>query len=225
MDLLDAFQKYKNLYRIYFQDGLEVYFRLLTHDEYLAFTRLYPSQAVYPSAIEDEILKRAIINNEILAHEDILRAGALDTVLKLIMKFSSIEYSSETGAIGRFNDLMSSARTLANHPENFTTTFICRAFPAYKPEDVEQMDLNTRALRLAQAETILMRTGFIEEPIELKPLKQASSVDQFLSDAREESKNPEIRELMGTSGRPLTRDEAIRRTMEQIKQMKLARKG
>jgi hypothetical protein len=84
------------------------------------------------------------------------RAGIISTVVKTILFFSGV--TSPIRAIEQLNQ----HRSLINNVEDQLTVAICKAFPAYKPEDIENMDWQTVLKRAAQAESILM--GRVIEP-------------------------------------------------------------
>jgi hypothetical protein len=91
-----------------------------------------------------------------------MRAGIVSTVVKLIMQMSGPANPES------FNSDLEIARKLVDTLNSQVIMVICRAFPAYKPEDIADMQWSDVLIRLAQAERILMK----KQPPELmEPLR------------------------------------------------------
>jgi hypothetical protein len=56
-------------------------------------------------------------------------------------------------------------RLQASEIMHMMATYVCQAFPAYKPEDVYAMNYDVFMLRVAQAENKLLRTGGVAQPL------------------------------------------------------------
>jgi hypothetical protein len=83
-------------------------------------------------------------------------AGVVSTVVKAILYFSgALRADSIIQQLDQY-------RGSIDNIEDQLTVAICRAFPAYKPEDIEKMEWQTVLKRAAQAEAALM--GRMIEP-------------------------------------------------------------
>lgn len=83
------------------------------------------------------------------AARNTLGAGIIPTVAKLIFKHSG--FSTEV----QFKEARDNARGRVSNLENVIVATVCKAFPAYKPEEVYDLPWETVILRVAQAELIL----------------------------------------------------------------------
>lgn len=88
-------------------------------------------------------------------------AGTVPTVVQNIMMFSG------PGSIDQFNQQLNSARVVASMAMHEMVGVICRAFAAYTPEQVYALKYDDFLLRLAQAESMLMKAGVLTQPLEL----------------------------------------------------------
>jgi len=61
---------------------------------------------------------------------------------------------------------------------HYIVNLICQAFPAYKPEELYEMNYSLLMTRLAQAESKLLRTGMINEPIKFQHLNEEQPVQK-----------------------------------------------
>ena len=93
---------------------------------------------------------------------------------------------------------------------------ICQVFPAYKPEELYQLDYETFMLRLAQAEDRLLNTNILAEPIQFltpeeTPSKQRrpnAKVEQLLN-LREQHKQQKEGSKKMTVSKPQVSEEEL----------------
>jgi hypothetical protein len=112
-------------------------------------------------------------------------AGVISTVAKDILAHS--------GSINPLAiiDQLDEHRAVIDNIEDQLVVAICRAFPAYTPEDVDKMDWDTVLKRAAQAESIMMNR------IIVAPFTVVSEEDIIAAQAAEKfNLQKEIRETM-----------------------------
>ncbi len=144
-------------------DGTEIPWRPLTIGEFMEYDDLMKSGQYSIPVIEDEIFKKCVTDRFYLVNIDKLSAGIVSTVVTNIMAYSGPQ------TIDDFNEALSTARAVIQGPLHTVVDMVCRAFPAYKPEDVYSMDYSTLMLRTAMAEQRLLLVKFITEPLHLRP--------------------------------------------------------
>lgn len=76
-------------------------------------------------------------------------AGTVSTVANLILFLSGLPDYEDKDALLQFSRQRASSELFLQ-----IQSFICAAFPSYKPEDLESLNLHQLFLRLAQAEII-----------------------------------------------------------------------
>ena len=110
--------------------------------------------------LEEEIFKKCVLDPRFIK-DDTLPAGIVSTVVQNIMMFSG------PGSIDQFNQQLDSSRAVASMAMHEMIPLICRAFPAYTPEQVYALKYEDFLLRLAQAESLLIKIGVLTQPLEL----------------------------------------------------------
>ena len=96
-------------------------------------------------SLEDGERKRYI-----LASRENQPAGIISTVVKMVLHFSGALNSAQ------IFDSLNAERAAILNVEDQLTAAICKAFPSYTPEALEELDWPTFLRRAAQAEAILM---------------------------------------------------------------------
>ena len=140
-------------------DGRAIPWSLLSIGDYLYYDRLLKS-GQYPQAyIEDEIFRKCVKSEYFRDKIGELKAGTVSNVATAIMSYSGPH------TIDELNYVLDLKRLVASEIIHDIVGVICQSFPAYKPEDVYDMDYDTLMFRLAQAESKLLRTGMIQERI------------------------------------------------------------
>jgi hypothetical protein len=93
-----------------------------------------------------------------------MRAGIVPTVVGVIMNNSGPGEDPKA-----FNNTLDAIRPAVDSINSQIVMLICRAFPAYKPEDIYKMPWEDVVLRVVQAERILLygNPPQIQEPIRL----------------------------------------------------------
>ena len=165
MDLLAETRQGNKVFSITFPDGVCVPFRLLSWKDFNGYEELSRKKTIPIDIVENTIFKQCCLDPVILNNVHEMRAGVVSTVVHLVMKLSG------PGDIESFNSDMDIARTAVDTLDSQVIMVICRAFPAYKPEEVMDMAWSDVLIRLAQAERILMKQTPPEltEPIRMIP--------------------------------------------------------
>lgn len=172
--LEDLRELHGEIYVTTLPDEVNVPWKPLNYGDYIYYTNLLQEGRISRALLEEEIFRKCVVDKGFLLKISGGKAGTITTVVDHIIKLSG------PGTIDDFNNLLNVTRSIAENPLHKIITVICKAFPAYKPEDLYVMDINTVMLRLAQAEGILLEGGLIKEPIVLykegekpKPLRRA----------------------------------------------------
>ena len=147
-------------------NGQDVPWRPLTVGEFLEYDRLLKLN-IYPRAcIEDEIFRLCVLSSVIVDHIDQLRAGIVTSVASDILIYSG------PSNVEDLDTLLNISRHEASQIMHKLATTVTQAFPAYKPEEIYEMDYKTFILRVAQAEDKLLSTGFLQAPLSFQPIDQ-----------------------------------------------------
>lgn len=152
--------RYGPFYIIRFPD-IDIPWKLLSIGDFLRYDSDSTLGAVPQYILQEEIFKKSVLDNSVLNNPKLL-AGVVPVVATTVMSASGPQ------GIEQFNEDLDFARHVTqNIPIHTLVVLICRAFPAYKPEDVYNMEYPDFMLRLAQAESSLLEAGVLEEPIKL----------------------------------------------------------
>ena len=193
MDLLQATKEGKRIFKITFPDGTGVPFHLLTWQECKSYMEAGQKGNIPADVLENDVFTRCVIDPVIIQQIPDLEAGIVSTVVGVILALSGPD------DIETFNNSMDLARQSVDSLDSQIVMIICRAFPAYTPEDVESMTWDRVIKTLAQAERMLMSAGVLEQPIrgltleEAKKLNKTSGsgatkrvdLDELMKDAKE----------------------------------------
>lgn len=167
MDLIAEAKAGHKVYRYTFPDGTRVPFRLLSWGDFNLYYRLYQKGTIAEDILENQIFKECVVDSGILEQMHDMKAGLVSTIAGIIMVLSG------PADLDKFDGQLEIARQTVDTINSQIVMIICRAFPAYTPEDIEQMSWETTMQRLAQAERILMskQPPELAEPLKLTPLK------------------------------------------------------
>ena len=169
MDLLSLAKEGKKTFQITFPNGQVVPFRLLSWGEFSTYQDLSLKNTIPAFLIEDTIFNQCVLDQYLIDTLVDLNAGVVSTVVSIIMQLSGLM------EISTFNESIQLARGIVDSVNSQIEIVICRAFPAYKPEDLRRMYWGDLLIRLAQAERILMS----KNPPELsEPIKLLSAEEQ-----------------------------------------------
>jgi hypothetical protein len=196
-------KRYGGNWLTHFPDNnLEIPWRQLTIQEFLDYNDLFKSGRYTEVEVEDEVFQLAVLEPIYVDNIDILPAGIISVVVAHILQVSgasSPEQLTEQLNISRYKvqDFMSSAVTL-----------ICSVFPAYKPEDVFNLNYDRFMERLAMAEKRLLELGLLKEPLSvLAPEQSAPPQVERPSDKRRrellEARKAELEKKLGNLNQDL----------------------
>lgn len=152
---------YGAVYLIKFPDGTDVPFRALSYGDFHYYNDALTHGLDFPFILEEEIFRKCVLDQAVVDNLQSHKAGTISSTVAAIMQVSGPVDVSE------FNQVLSAKRVEASRPKNHFAAIICKAFPAYKIEDIDEMDFDTFLLRLAQAEQLLLAAGMLKEPIAL----------------------------------------------------------
>jgi len=177
MDLLEAKKKHDNLYKVVFADNTIVLFRLLSWKEYEYFHYMYGQNLIDQQ--DESLFDQCVLDIKHNPDRDKLRAGVVHTVTNIILSLSGPK------SIENWQEALESARkdsvpTLLSQIE----MVICRAFPAYKPDDIWNMGWPMIINRLAQAEQLLLQTKQIDKPLRFTGKNKNDAIKDLVEDAK-----------------------------------------
>ena len=163
MDLLAEAEQGNRTFRITFPSGKYILFRLLSWKDFNKYWDLSQKGTLPADIVEDAVFRQCCLDPVCIDGMHEMRAGMVSTVVGLIMQMSG------PANPGTFNNDMDTARAMVDTLNSQIVMIICRAFPAYKPEEIADMSWSNVLIRLAQAERILMKKNPPElvEPIRL----------------------------------------------------------
>lgn len=144
----EMYGKYKDLYLFNTGKG-SVLFKPLTYADCQTAKRITKAYPALGPVVEDNIWEECVIEHTLPGTLETLNAGIVSTIVRLILHFSN---PSSLEEIQRQVDLL---RDEAQDIRDEIVTKICKAFPAYKPEEIENMEWTQQLKRLIQAEEIL----------------------------------------------------------------------
>lgn len=148
-----------NVFVTQLPDGTEVPWKPLSIGDFIEYDNLIKSQQ-YPFAfIENEIFTRCVQSETLVKQINVLPAGVVSAVAHTILLYSGPQ------TIDELSEAINLNRPIAGELLHMLSSYICQAFPAYKPEEVYALDYSTFVLRVAQAENKLLRTGGVSEPL------------------------------------------------------------
>jgi len=139
---------FEERYGIEFQDGEFIVFKLLSWGQYRRYREIYFSNPDALPEIEEEIFDLCVYNAH-LYDKNYLKAGTVSTVAYAILKLSgpnSLKDVEESLTIAR-NNISDVGYQLAG--------FVCKAFPAYKLSDIDDLTWHEFMNLVALSEQIL----------------------------------------------------------------------
>jgi hypothetical protein len=162
-DFSDKFRKLygpKALFVSIFPDGTEVPWHPLTIGQYIDSV----SKPDLQEDIEDNIFRQCVTEKYLTDHLDEFKAGTVNTVVNAISVHSIPNTPEELESV------LNSYRYLV-HENIFEqlVLLICRAFPSYSPRDIYSMDFQEFIHTVALAESKLLQTGILTEPVKILP--------------------------------------------------------
>lgn len=155
-------------------EDIFVPWRPLTLSELLEIERQEAAGLYSQAFVENEIFTKCVLDQFFVKRIRTLPAGDVARVVSNIVSYSRPENPEE------LENAFNCGREEVNGLIHFFASHICVAFPAYKPEDIYDMDYKTMLLRGAMAEAHLLRTGYITEPF------------YFLHQEESEPRRPEL---------------------------------
>lgn len=157
--LLYLREEHGNVFATRLPTGQIVPWRPLSMGEFMQYEDAFTIGTHPPACLENEIFIKCVLDSALVKGIKQLKAGTVSTVVATIMNYSGPQSMVD------LNQVMAVSRTAATKVLNDLVSFVCQAFPAYKPEDVYGMDYTTLMLRVAMSERKLLQTGHLSEPL------------------------------------------------------------
>lgn len=143
-------------------DDIIIPWKPLSIGEFIKYETLFNEGVVNTSVLEDEVFRKCVTDPNYVRDINFLNAGIIGIVVQNIFSYSG------PSSIDDFNNTLNINRQISDIPFHFMAPLVVRAFPSYKLEDVYAMPYEVFMLRLAQAESLLMRFGVIKDHLVLK---------------------------------------------------------
>tara|TARA_B100001765_G_C19495600_1_gene336376 strand:+ start:962 stop:1879 length:918 start_codon:yes stop_codon:yes gene_type:complete len=180
MDLATLRRKYGTVFVTAISENEIIPWKQLTVGEYLEYSTILESKQYARATIEDEIFQKCVVDDILVSRMDKFHAGTISSVVNDILKISGPE------SIAELNVALAVSRLKANQAIHETVALIAQAFPAYKLEDLYNLDYASFLLRLAQAESKLLMMGILEEPIffeepQVETEEEAEEIEEDIS--------------------------------------------
>lgn len=170
--LLVLREKHGPVYATQLADGRVVPWRPLSIGEFLEYDNTF-RRGVYPQAyLEDEIFNKCVLDKYLAENPPGNKAGDITTVVSGIMLISG------PTSLQEMQNLLMMKRLESSGIIHQIVSVITRAYPAYTPDAVYNMDYQSLMLRFAQAENKLLEQGMITEQMSLEPLGQSEGQEQ-----------------------------------------------
>jgi len=169
VDLPSLRRKYGPVFITTLENGQAVPWKQLNIGEYLEYSGLLEMGKYARATIEDEIFQKCVVDEYTLSNLPELKAGTVSTVVQdIILNSGPNTFSELNGSLQVF-------RVVASQAVHQTVALIAQAFPAYKLEDIYDMNYSDFMLRLAQAEGKLLQLGILEEPLNFQDPAESAS--------------------------------------------------
>ena len=179
MSLLHEAKKGNRVLKIRFPSGDLITFRLLSWKDHCTYKELYLKKSIPEAILEDAVYRECVLDPYYIENIHDLYAGFVSTIVGLIMSMSG---PADNPSV--FNESLEVARQHVDTIGSQLLMTICRAFPAYKPEDLMNLPWHTVLIRAAQAERMLLSGGPTEplravtrEELEGIQKKQSGNID------------------------------------------------
>lgn len=156
----------QDLYGFNLDDGRVIPFRLLTYAEHKAINSLLANQSIDQILVWAHIWQECVLDSYWHDEYLILPAGLHKTLAELIIFMSGPQ--SETG----LKDLIEASRSNALTLEMQMKSVICRVYPGYTIDKLDEMQFNKIVQLFAMAERAMLDSGLIQKPFELVPKEQ-----------------------------------------------------
>jgi hypothetical protein len=212
MNLIDEYEVQQKLYGLAINEYV-VYFRLLPLKKFKAYWEVIQKDLIAAPIVENMIFQECVLDKEVADNSHTLPAGIVSTVAGVILA------KSGPTDIDSFNDKLNQSRAERESLLAKIEILICKAFPAYKPEDLLGLNWDKLMLRLAQAEEILLTRNppELSEPIKLTPNEPEAPEKFDINKEMAELPPPEFRDFEPVEDKP--RFQPDRLTPEQIQKI------
>ena len=221
MNLIEEAKQGNRVFRVEFPDGTRIIFRLLDWHRFRVYYELLQKGTIPAAVLEDAIYRESVLKHSDIEDMSKLRAGVVSTVSMVVMMMSG------PATQDLFNPTLELCRSQVDTLDSQILMIICRAFPAYKPEEIEALPWSTVLMRLAQAERILMS----KNPPELAEPISILSPDDAAKKKKSQSGKIDAGDLV-QEGKDLNKEvnqrgpgPALQLTPEQMQQLEQLRKN
>lgn len=150
-----------NLYCFNFPDGTVIPFRLMTLGEYNNCRTSLVIGAIPAQDIYDSIYQSCVLNRAYRENMDQLKAGIPDLVAK------TIYYMSGPNDLNFMQQLLDVERNVAETFESQMKVTVCRVFPGYTMNMLDELKFPQLIKLFAEAESVLLQTGNITKPFKI----------------------------------------------------------
>jgi len=159
MDLVSLKRKYRKIFctRV---AGYEIYWRPLSLREHDIYSKIIELDLSPLSKIQDQIFREVVLSVDIIDQMNNLPPGIVFSISNTVLTISG-NLLRTTADLDRINDDLETLRTVVNsNPYEKIMIDICRAFPAYTPEKLEELDYYELLRLLIMSEQVLQETVY-----------------------------------------------------------------
>ena len=158
-----------DLYGFQLNDGRIIPFRLLAYGEFKAVTSSLEQGTVDPWVLWEYIFDKCVTDETLKEDKTHLEAGLIQVVSELIIEMSG------PGSADFTNELLAACRAKAQQVDMKMKATICRVFPGYTMETLDDLSFPDLCQIFAQAEDVLLETGAIAEPVVIYSPEEAGN--------------------------------------------------
>lgn len=161
--LTDKIKAAGDLFGFQLDDGQLIPFKLLSYKEYKSLTSTLMAGHISPDIIFDYIFNKCITDEFLIGVIEEQQAGLTQTLGELILNLSG------PGDKVFLEDLLSQARAQTSKVELQMKAAICRVFPGYTMEKLDELTFPQLVRVFAQAERVMLDSGVIENHFQVIP--------------------------------------------------------
>ncbi len=170
--VIDTKKKYfsvNHLHITVISDDLIIPWKPLSIGDYIFYSKEIREGRFPLSIFEDEIFHKCVLDQSIIRQLPFLKAGIITTTVENIWNNSCANSVDELN--GSLEEARQEVNSIAPAIHELVSTILF-AFPAYKPEEVYSMDYQSLMRRAIDAETKLLQSQIIKEPIKFEPKEE-----------------------------------------------------
>jgi hypothetical protein len=169
--LTDKIKANGDLFGFELDDGQLIPFKLLNYREYKSLIHSLGSGNPTPEIIFDYIFNKCVLDTVLVDIIEEQQAGLVQTLGELILSLSG------PGDKEFLTSLLDQARACTGTVELQIKATICRVFPGYTMDKLDELTFPKLVQVFAQAERVMLDSGVIEEPFRISIPSEPDDVE------------------------------------------------